>query len=117
MIRVERVGPDWIERMGFRVEKEVVERSVEIWAVYADDVLTFVGGAVKCSMIGSTRIWLVAVEPNWKALRAARSILGECRRRFGALLAMAEPGRDTRFAEWCGFRAEGEHDGYVRLTL
>lgn len=115
MIRVERVSADWAEAQ-VEVDKEVISKSTEIWAVWHDEELCAIGGVVKRSFIGTSNVWLAPINLR-PALRHCRAILREARRKFGPLVAGVEPGRDQRFAEWCGFRAAGEHDRWVRVEL
>lgn len=118
MTVVERVTAEWAEHH-VKVDKELVGRSKEIWAVIVNGERVLVGGVVKESMLGFGRVWLVTCDAFSKnrleTLRAARPILDEVGERFGKLVAFAKPGRDARFAEFCGFQPTGLRGEWMRL--
>lgn len=116
MIRIDRVKADQV--IGLRgIDTIIAKKSIEIWTVYDDNTLLLVVGAIRESLLGPAKIWLVLFEPRLSALKAMKLITQEGKRQFHHLLAATLPGRDARFAEFCGMRPAGVEDKWMRFEL
>src|SRR5688572_17038167 len=117
-MRVEPLDVGWVlER--FAVPKPLTDKSFGVWGLWDGDGLVVVFGAFKNTMLGAPRIWMAqgpAFAPSKRLLWACRDLVREGRARFGSMVAFAKPGRDQRFAEFCGFKTVGpEDDEWMRL--
>lgn len=120
MVVVERVSGQWV-KSEFQLDDMFV-KSTEIWAVYNDEVLVALAGAIQETFLSQAKIWLILVNKiashSLSFLRAMRAITAEARRRYShGLLAVASAGVDEKFARFCGLRPVGTWRDYVRLEL
>lgn len=108
MMSVERVTPAWVKER-FAIDKPI-EESRYVWAIRDGDEIIVVAGVVQPSLLGWAELWIVLTGSWRKVVRARRALMDEVRARFPKVSAHTRPGRDARFAEFCGFARAGTRD-------
>ncbi len=114
MITIEKMTKDRAKALT-KIDHEVIDASMEIWGVWDGGTFAAAGGILKDSLLGTGKVWLEVNELGWPVRRAVKSIMMEARKRFGPMIALVAPGRDERFAYFCGFRKVDMQDEMVRV--
>lgn len=118
MITVRRVSKHWARRH-VAVDDVLIERAADICAVFADDEPVLVAGAVRESLLGYGRAWLVLLDGFKRhklgVLRVMPRVTEIALAQFNKLEAYTEPGCDARFAEYCGLKFAGMRDKWARF--
>jgi hypothetical protein len=110
MLSVVRTTAEWVHA-NFTVVKEI-DASREIWKVLDGDEVVLVAGFLVPSLIGYADMWIVPCRITRRVLRARVGLMELARGHFPLISAHVEGPKNLRFAEFFGFRPQGQ----VRLA-